>query len=522
VLYLYKLLVVLGDYTFEARARGLRLLKTSPAFNGGNNAAIPINITTDVIGLPRIQYGIVDMGAYETNFRWYVDSSVYVGSNLAINGASWIKAYNTFQAAVIAAVPGDTIWVAKGTYQPFNNSSFSTKTNMVVYGGFIDTATVITSRDWINNQTILKGSGRSVVYDSSITGSVIDGFVITGGTAAGFGGGGMYAINSSLTITNCTFRNNTTSAGGGAIHFTNGSIYLSKSIFTGNSAGYGGAIRADLATGNLYAIDNVFYKNSCSFGGGGAISFATGATLPTDSLLNNVFAGNIDKGTSGGGGGALNLNNGAHYIVNNTFYADSTGGSGGATRLEGGLSSTYNIFNNIYYKCKGAISFDDLYNSSSIGVYTQSNNTANTTDPSFISETNLAGADGNWMTVDDGLRLATASIAIDAGSNAVLPGNDTTDITGAIRIHHITVDMGAYENQPLIYTFIGSGNWSIAGNWLSNELPPATLTAGYQIIIDPSGTNECVLDVPQIISTGASITISAGKKFRVPGDVHIQ
>jgi chitinase len=77
-------------------------------------------------------------------------------------------------------------------------------------------------------------------------------------------------------------------------------------------------------------------------------------------------------------------------------------------------------------------------------------------------------------------------------------------------------------SAPTIYTFTGSGNWSVASNWSNNTIPPSTLPSGSQIIIDPSGTNECVLNVTETISAGASITVIAGKKFRIPGDVHIQ
>jgi len=69
-----------------------------------------------------------------------------------------------------------------------------------------------------------------------------------------------------------------------------------------------------------------------------------------------------------------------------------------------------------------------------------------------------------------------------------------------------------------VYTFIGTGNWSIAGNWESNLIPPAVLTGCSQILINPAGTGECLLNIPlQIIPAGTGITVMPGKKFRVPG-----
>ena len=69
-----------------------------------------------------------------------------------------------------------------------------------------------------------------------------------------------------------------------------------------------------------------------------------------------------------------------------------------------------------------------------------------------------------------------------------------------------------------IYRFIGTGNWSIAGNWDGNTVPPARLPNCYQIIIDPVGSTECLLDIPgQHILPGANIIVKSGKLFRVPG-----
>jgi hypothetical protein len=42
-----------------------RLKGTSPALNAGSNGDVPGDISTDVTGAPRIQAGVVDMGAYE-------------------------------------------------------------------------------------------------------------------------------------------------------------------------------------------------------------------------------------------------------------------------------------------------------------------------------------------------------------------------------------------------------------------------------------------------------------------------
>jgi CubicO group peptidase (beta-lactamase class C family) len=72
------------------------------------------------------------------------------------------------------------------------------------------------------------------------------------------------------------------------------------------------------------------------------------------------------------------------------------------------------------------------------------------------------------------------------------------------------------------YIFNGAGNWNDAANWNSEGLPPATLPLGSEIVIDPTGSAECVLNVPQTIAKGAKFTVKTGKKFRVTDSLTIQ
>lgn len=62
------------------------------------------------------------------------------------------------------------------------------------------------------------------------------------------------------------------------------------------------------------------------------------------------------------------------------------------------------------------------------------------------------------------------------------------------------------------YTFTGSGDWSVIGNWDANGIPPSTLTSGNTIIINPSGF--CQLTTDLIIQEGSTFTINPSKDFR--------
>ena len=53
----------------------------------------------------------------------------------------------------------------------------------------------------------------------------------------------------------------------------------------------------------------------------------------------------------------------------------------------------------------------------------------NSGDPSLLEDIDWDGLDNALGTVDDGLRLAIASPAVDAGSNAALPTDMATDLS---------------------------------------------------------------------------------------------
>ena len=73
-----------------------------------------------------------------------------------------------------------------------------------------------------------------------------------------------------------------------------------------------------------------------------------------------------------------------------------------------------------------------------------------------------------------------------------------------------------------LYLFTGNGLWSNAANWQNGLIPPATLPAGAEIIIDPSAAGECILDRPQNIAPGGKLTVQSNKKLVINGNLTIQ
>ncbi|MEO6546341.1 MAG: endo-1,4-beta-xylanase [Ferruginibacter sp.] len=80
---------------------------------------------------------------------------------------------------------------------------------------------------------------------------------------------------------------------------------------------------------------------------------------------------------------------------------------------------------------------------------------------------------------------------------------------------------GYIASTSVTYTFTGNGNWSIAANWINGIIPPATLTAGAEIIINPVTGGTCILNIPLTIAPGNKITVLPGKRFIVGGNLVI-
>jgi predicted outer membrane repeat protein len=215
----------------------------------------------------------------------YVDDSA-VGLN---NGTSWANAYNSLQAALSAAVSGDQIRVAQGTYRPTADTdrtkSFPLKSDVAIYGGYAgygapnpdaramkayssilsgDIATVGDNSD--NSYHVVYGNGASAT-------AILDGFTITGGNANGTSsnsnGGGLYNNPYAVpTVTNCVFvANSATGSGGGIYIEVWGGSKVTNCVFVGNYAGTsGGGLYEHWSSSTL--TNCIFAANTARVGGG--------------------------------------------------------------------------------------------------------------------------------------------------------------------------------------------------------------------------------------------------------------
>ena len=67
------------------------------------------------------------------------------------------------------------------------------------------------------------------------------------------------------------------------------------------------------------------------------------------------------------------------------------------------------------------------------------------------------------------------------------------------------------------YTFNGTGNWTIAANWVGGVVPPSTLQTGDHVVINGS----CILNTVITAIAGSSIIVINGKSLFVQGNLVI-
>ena len=235
-------------------------------------------------------------------FPFLSSSQIIFVDNLATglnDGTSWGNAYNDLKSAMENAVPGNEIWVAKGTYFPTEGTDrkifFEVPKGVAVYGGFSGSEILLEERNFEENETILSGD-IGVVGDSADnsftvvfmafpdTNTILDGFTVFGGNANSENifevfdsptkrGGGIYVQGKSSSdkvagkIRNCTISNNSSTSHGGGIFynaFGGGRVVLmiKNCTFYQNAAPWGAAIAFE---GGSLAIDPRHLISNCTF-----------------------------------------------------------------------------------------------------------------------------------------------------------------------------------------------------------------------------------------------------------------
>ncbi|HMC28677.1 MAG TPA: choice-of-anchor Q domain-containing protein, partial [Verrucomicrobiae bacterium] len=160
-----------------------------------------------------------------------------------------------------------------------------------------------------NNLAVDANHASRVFHVSEGASAGISGLSIVNGSASGLYGGGIYNDHSTLSVINCTLRDNSanasTGAGGGIFNdasYGTATLWVSNCTLTGNSAvnGHGGGICNEGYNGSatLTVLNSTVSRNSAASGGG---IYSEGLLVATATLdiLNSTLSGN--SATFGGG-----------------------------------------------------------------------------------------------------------------------------------------------------------------------------------------------------------------------------
>jgi parallel beta-helix repeat protein/predicted outer membrane repeat protein len=267
---------------------------------------------------------------------WYVDGAL--GTDDGTHGTGpGADAFRTIQYAIDdgRVVSGDTINVAAGTYI----QNITLRDGVDVMGAGAGSTTIYGL-----------GIGSAVTATNVSSGTKLDGFTIRNGSTTY--GGGMHNLNSSPTVTTCTFTSNSAAYGGG-IYNENSSPTVTTCTFSGNSADEGGG---------MYNVDSssptvttcTFSGNSADYGGGMYNVDSSSPTVTDCDFLSNIVnesGGGMFSNTSSPtvtdctfsenhadwyGGGMCNHYNSSPTLTGCTFSGNSADYGGGICNTDDG------------------------------------------------------------------------------------------------------------------------------------------------------------------------------------------
>jgi hypothetical protein len=465
----------------------LGLFAGSPALDAGDTALVPAGVTTDVLGNPRIVNGTVDIGA--------IEAQTTIAPSFVVNTSDEVNFFNdttSLREAILCAnaFPGHTI-----TFDPTVFATAQTITLTLGQLELSDTAGPTTITGPTAGLTI-SGNNLSRVFqvDPGVTADISNLTITHGSELQNSGSGGGVWNAGTLTLTNCILSNSHAFSEGGDV-YNIGTLTVSDCKVFNSSAQSGGAVY----NAGTVSVAETSFTSSGSQGGGVYNGYSGTATLTDCSFLSCQAVGagvyNAGDATITGctmsygtgdsfGGGVYNANTGAIQMTDCTISGNLAKADGLYGEAEGG--GVYNAGTATLTNC--TIAGNSTYAQNGIsavggGLFNNGTATLNncviaynatngTQAPGIFGSVtmnhSITGADvsdGTWIIPSDGpdpqlmplgnyggptqtMPPKAGSLAIDAGSNALLPADLTTDQRGGTRIVNGTVDIGAVEIQP--------------------------------------------------------------------------
>ena len=249
----------------------------------------------------------------------------------------------TIQAGIDAAVDGDEVVVADGTYTGPGNKILD----------FHDKAITLRSETGNRDACIIdcEDDGRFASFGAGDT-AVVQSITVMRGSAGGGSGGAVFLFGGSPSFIDCVFEDCDAGTHGGALYVINGTATVEGCLFDLNTAGSrGGAFYASGSSvalvdteldgnqsergGGVYISGGQTTVSGCSFTGNSATLGGGGLRVVDNAILtctNSSFTANLAGvgGDAGGAGMLVNLVNPSSQISGCQFTNnEATGGGGG-------------------------------------------------------------------------------------------------------------------------------------------------------------------------------------------------
>ncbi len=380
----------------------------------------------------------------------YVDQMA-TGNN---DGSSWSDAYTDLQDALAIGV-GFKIKIAAGTYYPTSGTgrgiAFDVPNSSSLEGGYPNGGgdrnpglyeTILSGN--IDGVSTYGGNSFHVVRVKDVDNVLLDGLTIRDGNADNansFGrsrGGGLYVVNSTITLRDCEVKWNKAIYGAGVFATLSPSVEIQHSTFVQNEAEFGSALYHSNMT-NMYIRSSRISNNISNFRCAVEINNSL-YTLIENSIIANNQAANANAVAYI----ATNRNQ-TSEIYNSTIIGGSNNKALMTFQVGNNDMLDVNIYNTI-------IAHQDLNFDKNVVAFNNNILNLNTENCYIQGSTIIGNSTSNLYSDIVGDLMANPDFSLDACSPAVDMGNNananglSVDIDGNDRFFG-TIDMGAYESQ---------------------------------------------------------------------------
>jgi predicted outer membrane repeat protein len=445
----------------------------------------------------------------------WLAASVYAQQTIYVNGTTGNDAWTglcevwdggtcgpkkTIQAGIEAAVNGDTVLVADGTYTDTGNK------NIDFHGKAITVRAANGPEACIID---CQNSGRGLYFHSAESAaSIVRGLTIREGNATD--GGGIFCQGSSPTLANCVITGNSVTQHGGGIYCSAGSPTLADCTIAENSAtgaypAYGGGVYCENGA-NPTLTDCTIVGNwadgtrsswsEANSRGGGVCCYASGPTFTRCTIAENSVLGDWVAGGLAMGGAVFSSGSSPTFtdctIAENSALADYdaeagalyciastatlanctiTGNSAHAEYAFGGALLCYCDINTTLTNCAltGNWAFSESGNQGSGGaIYSRMCNSPTLASCVIIGNWTGSSGHGAILCADYGSpALSNCTVAwntVGEGAISCYFHGSNPRITNCILWSDTPAEVYSYGGAPLITYCDVQGGWPGAGN----------------------------------------------------------